>query len=32
MRLDGGKIAFKAEYAEAYYRNIQVKKLTPPAP
>ncbi len=32
VRLDHGKIALQAEYAEVYYRNIQIKKLAPPAP
>lgn len=32
VRLDHGKIALQAEYAEVYYRNIQIKKLEPSAP
>jgi hypothetical protein len=32
VRLDHGKIALQAEYAEVYYRNIQIKKLAPSAP
>lgn len=31
VRLDHGKIALQAEYAEVYYRNIQIQKLAPPA-
>ncbi len=32
VRLDHGKIALQAEYAEVYYRNIEIKKLAPPTP
>lgn len=32
IRLDRGRIALQAEYAEVYYRNIQIKKLAPSAP
>jgi hypothetical protein len=32
VRLDHGKIALQAEFAEVYYRNIQIKHLAPSAP
>lgn len=32
VRLDHGKIALQAEYAEVYYRNIEIQKLAPSAP